>query len=225
MPHCFSLNLPMKLLTFSINLLLLVSKSNENYLDKHNRNPSLIFSKEIQNFRHEIQVFQEKSLELLDESFWELYKNFNNNIFRYYRRLREIYPKWNKLCKDFPMTSLNSPEIRKLSNICDDTAKFMRKLFVVPQIHLEKLHSKPLAKSHPIKFMEITFENLNFILNNETATIRNITKCLKSLRLTILTNYRVLVNETIKINREFDTNRYIRYFSKFVLNFIDDVER
>jgi hypothetical protein len=123
------------------------------------------------------------------------------------------------------MTSLNSPEIRKLSNICDDTAKFMRKLFVVPEIYLEKLHSQPFKSSYPIKFTEIIFENLNSIIINETTSVRNITKCLRPLTLSILMNYRVLVNETIKINKEFDTNRFTRYFSKFVLNFIDDVER
>lgn len=220
----FSLNLSMKLSTPILNLFLIFPNIYGNYLDKFNRKPSLIFSKEIQTFRHDIQVFQEKSLELLDNSFWIFYDDFNKEIHRYYGRLRELYPMWNKLCANFPMTSLNPPEIRKLSNICDDTAKFMRKMFVVTQIYLKKLHSKPLEKSHPVKFMEIIFENLNSILNNETSA-KNTKNCLSSLRLSILVNYRVMVNETIHIHKDFNTNRYTRYYSKFVLNFIDDVDR
>lgn len=210
--------------TFFVNCFLFLSATHGNYLDKHNRKPSLIFTKKFQNFRHDIRIFEEKSLELVDESFWELYENFNKEIHRYYRGLRELYPKWNKLCGNFPMTSLNPPQIRKLSNICDDTAKFMRKLYFVPRRYLRKLHSHPLEKSHPIKFMEIVFNNLNSILNNETS-MGNMKNCLGSLKLSIFVNYRVLVNETVSLSKDFSTNRYTRYFSKFILNFIDDVAR
>lgn len=194
------------------------------YLDKFNKKPSLVFTEEIQMFRHEIQSFQKESLERIESAFWTFYENFNSELHRFFKRLGELQPEWNKMCETFPMTNLNLPEIRKFSNICDDTAKFIRKMLVVPEIYAEKLNSGFLNSSLPTQFMEILFKNLNSILNHEISK-GDISHCLKSVKVTTIVNYRILSTNIVNIVVNMDVNRYTRYFTRFTLNTVDEIER
>lgn len=195
------------------------------YLDNHNLKPSLIFSRDVQKLRDDIQSLQADSLLAIDESFFDFYNSFSEEVHRYIPQLFEIYDVWKESCEAFPMTSLNAMEKRKLTNVCDDTERFMRKLLAMPEIYLKKLYSGHFNASYPAKVFEIFYENLDSIIKNET--VENLTSCIHNIRYSILMNYEVLVNETIRLHdiTKSESNRYTRYFSKFVLNFVDDVKR
>lgn len=210
---------------FHLLIFLLSSSINGNYLDKHNPKSSLIFTKAIQEFRQEIQIFKATTLSDIDEAFFKLYLTFNNEIHRYIPELVAISQVWDETCENFPTGTLNAPQQRRLSNICDDTAKFMRKLMKKPQSYLRKLHSSPFKASKPVEIFEIFFKNLDFEISNRSS--QSISNCLPAVRYSILMNYEVLANETVNMLKELrtETNRFTRHFSKFVLNFIDDIEK
>lgn len=194
-----------------------------NYLDKVNLKDSLIFTREVQELRNEMHIFQENSLMEVEKSFFDLYNNFAEELYRYFDKLNETEIAWKNFCQNFPTTSLNTPELRRFFNTCDDIAKFMRKLKTRPEIYLRKLHPKPFEKVYPVRVFEVLFENLDSLIGN--ASIKSMTKCSQNVRLSIILNYEVLVNQTIELHETTiaQTNQYTKYFTKFVLNFIEHV--
>lgn len=207
-----------------ILLFLLISVSGS-YLDNHNHKPSLIFNRDVQSLRDDIQSFQADSLIAIDNSFFDLYNSFSEEIHRYIPQLTEIYEVWKENCAAFPMTSLDPMEMRKLTNICDDTERFMRKLMAMPEIYLQKLYSGSFDASHPVKIFGIFYENLDSIIKNES--LEDLSTCIHNVRYSILKNYEVLVNETIELHKvtKSESIHFASFFSRFVQYFVDDVRR
>jgi hypothetical protein len=180
----------------------------------------LFFTANLQTIRWNLMQVQTNALKTTDESSMLVYNTLREIFDTQLPRIIETNQTWMRKCENFPETSLNDFEARRLSNICDDVRVFFNKIINALIYFLDILQKGILKKSSS----ELILENWL----NRTSSYKMISNLLASENITSenlyymsnVTEHLVITNRKMHLE-SFSNYRILR---RFFLRFFSDVD-